>query len=480
MGITILETPQRKIIDKWKLFDLIGYKPHHPEVVRFHNSVARTKVCSAPRRSTKSYAAAKDALATILTPNTRTWIVGPNYGLAEKEFRYIHEDLVLKRDRLGLPKPKQCFSNSRSGSLYIRFPWGSVVEGKSADNPESLLGEAVDLVIYSEAAQLPRHIRERYVQPTVITKQGIEIVPTTPDQGGEWVHELVEKSADPEQGIDSFHWDITANPMYDRKEFLRAKKFYGENSPVFREQYLGEWVFYGGRVYPIFDEELHIIDPFDIPHDWSIVRGIDPGHRDPFVTLGCAIGPESELYFFQEYYSREGKGIREHAIHIKRSYEGRRISLTVGDPAAAQSIDDLCFEGVPTIAGNNDRVAGRMRVMEYLQSNEDGVPPWPIRDLPARFVRNKWPRLYFFRTMKETLREMRYFRWHEGAKREGDREKTEGEDHAMDVLRYIVMTRPSPYKMAPRVSQKSFQGWLNRQADGKMAGRYIGAGNLEG
>lgn len=473
MSGEIIDAPAPEPIDKWEIFDRIGYHPTHREVVRFHNSTARTKVCSAPRRSTKSYAAAKDVLAGILTENTRTWIVGPNYGLAEKEFRYIHADLVINRKKLGLPKPLQVFSNPRS-ALFIRFPWGSIVEGKSADNPESLLGEAVDQVIYSEAAQLPRIIRERYVQPTVITKKGIEIVPTTPDQGGEWVHELIERSAQ-EDGcsIDSFHWGVDANPTYDMQEFERAKKFYGAESPTFREQYLGEWVFYGGRVYPVFDERVHVIEPFDIPVDWPVLRGIDFGHRDPFVTLGCAVGPSSELYFFQEYYDRAGKGIRDHAVAIKAAYAGRRVTTSVGDPAAAQSIDDLCFEGVSVTPGHNDRTAGRMRVLEYMQPTEDGVAPWPLRDLPIA-LKAKWPRLYVFSTMKETLREMRYFRWKEAGKGEGDKERTEGEDHAMDAMRYIVMTRPSPYRMMPRVPRNSFKGWLSRVATDRTIQSYIG------
>jgi hypothetical protein len=408
-------------------------------------------------------------------PDTRTWIVGPNYGLAEKEFRYIHEDLVIKGKALGLPRPKVCQTNARSGQLYIRFPWGSIVECKSADNPESLLGEAVDQIIYSEAAQLPRLIRERYTQPTVITKKGIEIVPTTPDQGGEWVHELIEKSnADPSLDIGNYHWDVTANPTYDLAEFERAKKFYGEDSPVFREQYLGEWVFYGGRVYGIFNEAIHVIEPFSIPRDWPVIRGIDFGHRDPFVTLWCAVGPEQELYFFKEYYCRDGKSIREHAAHIKHESQNRKILLTVGDPAAKQSIDDLCFEGIATISGENDRTAGRMRVLEYLAVTEDGVPPWPLRDMPARYARAKWPRMYVFSDMKEWRREMRYYRWKEVAQREGDREKTEGEDHAMDPTRYICMTRPSPYKIAPRVSRNSFMGWLNRSKQKDLHSEYIG------
>ena len=462
------------IIDKWLLFKELGYEVKHPVVRSFHESNSRIKVASAPRRTSKSYAAAKDVLADILTPGTRGWIVGPNYSLAEKEFRYIHEDLVLNRKKLGLPGPKVCQTNARSGQLYIRFPWGSIVEGKSADNPESLLGEAVDWVIYSEAAQLPRHIRERYVHPTVITKKGREIVPTTPDQGGEWVHELVEKGEQGTHGIESFHWDVTANPKYDMEEFERAKRFYGEESPVFREQYLGEWVFYGGRVYGTFQEATHVIDPFDIPSDWPVIRGIDFGHRDPFVCLWCAVGPNSELYFYDEYYSREGKSIREHAQEIKARSFGRKISLTVGDPSAAQAIDDICYEGIPTISGNNDRTAGRLRFLEYLMQTEDGVPPWPIRDLPITQSQRKWPRVYVFKTLTEFRREMRYYRWKEGSQREGDREKTEGDDHAMDTARYIVNTRPSPYKITPRVSEKSFMGWMNRIRASKPNPNLIG------
>ena len=472
--MTITVEPVVNKIDKWKLFDVLGYKVHHQAVRDFHNSTARVKVCSAPRRSTKSYAAAKDALSTILTPGTRTWIVGPNYSLAEKEFRYIHQDLVLRRNQIGLPKPKICHANARSGALYIQFPWGSIVEGKSADNPESLLGEAVDYVIYSEAAQLARQIRERYVQPTVITKKGIEVIPTTPDQGGEWVHELVELGQrDDFEDIESFHWDITANPIYDRDEFERAKKFYGADSPVFREQYLGEWVFYGGRVFPTFSENIHIIKPFDIPKDWPVLRGIDFGSRDPFVTLWCAVGPENELYFFNEYYCREAKGMREHALHIKAESEGMRTIRTIGDPSAKQSIEDMCVEGIPTISGNNDRNAGRMRLLEYMSLSEDGVPPWPIQNLPERYTRKKWPRMYIFASMKETLREMRYYRWKESAKREGDREKTEGEDHAMDTMRYLSMERPSPFKTAPRVAANSFQGQMNRMKGDRMKSSYL-------
>jgi hypothetical protein len=467
--------PNNPVIDKWALFDRIGYDVTHPEVRRFHDSKARVKVAVAPRRGSKSYAASHDVMDECLLPNRRIWVVGPSYNLAEKEFRYIHQKLVLERNKHGLPKPKTCLTNPRSGQLMIVWPWGTILEGKSADRPDGLLGDAINRIIYSEAAQLPRAIRERYTHPTVITTKGTEIIPTTPDQSGEWVNELFELGAQPEYPeIASFHWDVTANPTYDLEELERARKFYGEDSPVFQEQYLGMFVYYAGRVYNHFYESTHVIEPFDIPRRWSVVRAIDFGHRDPFVTLWGAVGPEGELYIYNEYYNTKGGVMREHARHIEAQSRNRNIVQSVGDPAARQSIDDLRYEGVSVMEANNDRAAGRLRVLEYMISSESGVPPYPIRDMPASKAKNKWPRIYIFNTCKNLIRELKYFRWKEHRAIEGDRERTEGDDHACDALRYLVMTRPSPTNFENRVPRNSFEGYMSLMKTQRAERAYIG------
>jgi phage terminase large subunit len=463
--------PRIDIRDKRKLWDALGYKAHHPEVERFHESSARIKVACGPRRSTKSYASAHDAIPMCCFPGRRIWIVGPNYTVAEKEFRYIHEKLVLKRNVIGLPKPKTCLTNPRSGQLYMKFDWGTIVEGKSADKPAGLLGEAVDYVIYSEAAQLQRQIRERYVQPTVVTRKGIEVIPTTPDQAGEWVLELFEKGNNPYyDDVESFHWDIRANPTFDVDEFNRAKKLYGENSPVFREQYLGEWVFYGGRVYHNWREDLHVIDPFDIPRSWPVIRAIDFGHRDPFVCLWGAVGPTGEIYIFREYYNRKGEWIKEHASEINRLSNKLNIRETVADPSAAQSIEDLSYEGIACNKAERDIAAGRLRVLQYLAPSEDNTPPFPFLNLPAALSRREWPKLYVFSTCKELRREMKYYRWREGRSIEGEKERTEGEDHAMDALRYLAMTRPAPLKMRSDIPRGSWMHHKNRMTASRVGG----------
>ena len=464
--------------NKFELFKLLGYEVTHPTVKAFHESDARVKVAIAPRRGGKSYSSAHDMIPDILVPGTIHWIVGPNYSLAEKEFRVIHEKLVLNRDRLGLPKPRVCNTNVRSGSLYIKWgpPWNTIVEGKSADNPDGLLGEAVNTILYSEGAQLGRGIRERYTEPTLSTTKGREIIPTTPSVNAEWVHELYMKGIEGVKGIDSFQWGVTGNPTYDLEEFEYRKQLLGEDNPAFKEQYLGEWVFYGGAVYPTFREDLHVIEPFNIPASWPRIRCIDFGHRDPFVCLWAAVGPQAELYFYREYYNREGTSIKQHATMIKGYSKDEKIKLTLADPSGKQMIEELAYEGIGCQPADNDKLSGRQRVLDYLLPTPDGVVPYPYRNMPMSEFRDKWPRCYFFNTMPEMIRELKYYRWKERPDKawaEGEKEKTEGEDHACDCLRYLIKSRPNPFRPDKVIGGGSFWGYMNKMRANREQGQYI-------
>ena len=72
---------------------------------------------------------------------------------------------------------------------FIKFKWGSVVEGMSADNPSSLVGEGLDLLIIDEAAKMPRKVWDMYLSPTLSDRKGKAIFITTP-QGYTWVFDL--------------------------------------------------------------------------------------------------------------------------------------------------------------------------------------------------------------------------------------------------------------------------------------------------
>jgi hypothetical protein len=89
------------------------------------------------RRSGKSWSAAHEILPWLLTPNTRGWIVGPNYSLANKIAREVKR-VVMTQLKLPILSKKEI-----SGDLYYMKLAGlnSELSVKSAENADSLIGD---------------------------------------------------------------------------------------------------------------------------------------------------------------------------------------------------------------------------------------------------------------------------------------------------------------------------------------------------
>ena len=436
-------TPEKQM----NLYEKMGFQTGSPQQDAFLTDWQhRYQVVVCPRRSSKSYTAAKKAIPIVLgretnpdgTPKpTRTWIVGPTYELAEKEFRYIWEDLVTTLPKLGLPKPAVVRDSKKAGDLYIRTAWRSEISAKSADKPQSLLGEAVDLVIMAEAAQFPTaEVWERFLEPSLSTTRGFALFPTTPNASAQWLYDLWMKGLDTnEPMVASYSWPVTANPVFPPEELEERRRFYGETSPVFREQYLGEWVFYSGTVYGgDFNPQRNVVPLYSIPDQNRVIRAIDFGYRDPFVCKWYHVTQDGGLDCFREYYL-SGKTLDVHAKTINALTDGRPVYYTVADSSEPGLIESLRRHGIPCLQANRDRRAGRLAVGEAYRTGH------------LRYMEGRCP---------NTLRELSFYRWDEAALREGQREKTLGEDHAMDTDRYAMMSRPRPTPVPQPVPRQTF------------------------
>src|SRR5690606_23840429 len=73
-------------------------------------------------------------------------------------------------------------ARNQKGDYYLETPWGSVLEAKSMENPDSLAGEANDLVIVDEAALQPNidDIWTQMIRPTLMDKEGSAVFISTP------------------------------------------------------------------------------------------------------------------------------------------------------------------------------------------------------------------------------------------------------------------------------------------------------------
>lgn len=161
---------------------------------------------------------------------------------------------------------------------------------------------------------------------------------------------------------------------------------------------------------------------------------MDWGYLRPGVFLWAVVLPDNRLYIEREFVFTETIA-QDVAIYVKlmTSIWGWTLARSIGDPAMkirqAGSGEDL-FEtlaknGLYVQPGNNERVLGWNRLRAWLKVLPDGLPGLIISPSGCP---------YLCRTLPELMQD----------KHKLEDVNTNGEDHAADALRYLVMDRPHP------------------------------------
>jgi hypothetical protein len=370
-----------KTIDKALFFERLGYEPF-PEQKLYHNSKARFRIPVCGRRFGKSLMAARDLEPDLFVPHSRHWIVGPTYDLAEKEFRVIWDDLIVKQG-FGKDKRIKKAYNKRAGEMYINFtPWNTVLEVRTADKPENLVGEALDRVIMSEAAKHKHETWERYIRPALSDKRGSADFVTTPE-GFNWLYNMWLHGQNPDfPDFDSWRFPSWTNKVvypggYEDEEIQLLLR---TTTPEWFLQEIGaDFASFVGKIYGEFDETQHVkkveYDP-TLPNymffDWGFAR--------PLAAMEVQIakvGGQEEVRVWREHYAAN-RTLEEHIEIMKRREqpEGYKIDMCFGDsadPAAVMYISEhLAPCGADDAAKKNWR-EGVDLVKSFLRLRHDGV-----------------------------------------------------------------------------------------------------------
>lgn len=221
----------------------------------------------------------------------------------------------------------------------------------------------------------------------------------------------------------------------------------------------GSFDAFEGMVYHEFRRDTHVIQPFVIPKEWTRIMGMDHGYRNPAAAVWGAVDYDDNIYIYREFYEREWlieeicKGnAKKNKPGILQLGKGEKIQQARIDPStravrgiAGLSDWDTYLEHLPKdfplMLANNDKTPGIDRVKSYLKVRED----------------NNKPRLFIFNTCENLIDEMSQYRYQElttgqSGKVNEKEEPVKSKDHALDALRYLVMSRPEP----PKVEKTNF------------------------
>lgn len=432
-------------IDKWRYFEMIGYKPHARQRL-FHESGARFKVPICGRRFGKSIMAAREFEPMLMLPNRRFWIVGPTYDLGEKEFRVVWNDMIIK---LGLGKErdvKRSYSK-KSGDLSIEFPWGTKIEVRSADRPENLVGEGLHGVIMSEAAKHTEDTWTRFIRPALTDYRGSAVFPTTPE-GQNWIYQMWKLGRDPsEVDFESWQFPSWENPYVypegkEDPEILLTKRTTSEEE--FLQEYAADFTSFSGKVYSEWDEGTHVREVPFIPTLPNYIA-FDWGWAAPMAAIEFQIDSFDRVRVWREHYKSRVR-LRDflQELQYREQPDGYHLDLTFGDSADPEAVVTVSEEFAPCYADPRSKqgtsggtvesgkregielIKGFLKLQE-VDTDQFGTPieePWLIVD-------HKCVNL---------VREFNNYKIANPVRGQDPREQTfRSDDHALDALRYGLM-----------------------------------------
>lgn len=432
-----------KFVDKQKFFNLIGYEPHTKQRL-FHASTARFKLPVCGRRFGKSQMAAKEAEPLLMIPKKRIWIVGPTYELGEKEFRVIWDDMIIKLQLGKERKVKKAF-NKRNGDMFIEMPWQTRVEVRSAERPETLVGDGLDYVIMSEAAKHSRETWERFIFPALADHRGHAIFPTTPN-GQNWIYDLWQLGQNPAsvfRDYDSWRFPSWENPhVYPGGENdpeIQLQKQIMSNE-YFLQEIAADFTSFYGKIYSEFDEVTHVKKCTFNPA-WPNYIAFDWGYNSPMAAIEFQVDPMGRVHVWREkYQSNTRLETYLEEMKMRDQPSGYRIDLCFGDAADPEATKTVCVKFAPCVSKPESKtnwregvelVKGFLKEQQVGEEDEYGTP------------RNE-PSLYVDHTCHNTIREFNNYRADAPATRAGkDRNPREAaqawDDHSLDALRYGLM-----------------------------------------
>lgn len=342
----------------------------------------------------------------------------------------------------------------------FKFPNGSIIELCYADNLKDInqkfQGQEFDVLFIDEATQIP----EEWYNIVKATVRGVNGFPKriyiTCNPGGEghaWVKRLfITRSYNDSENADDYSF-IQALPrdntalMDSDPDYIRTLE---SLPPTLRKAWLeGSWDIFMGQFFEEFIDDpnhyqdrlwTHVIDPFEIPPHWSIVRSCDWGFSKPFSVDWFAISPEGRAYLCYQFYGCNGtpnEGLkwtpdkvfsevakieREHRWFKDRNIHGVADSAIWASDGGEAVIESADRHGVYFDKADKTRIAGWLQVHYRLAFQTDGRPM-----------------LYFFNTCRHAIRTIPLMVYSQTHPEDLD---TELEDHFCDSLRYFCMSRP--------------------------------------
>lgn len=412
-----------------KLTLRLKYSPHDKQR-EFHDLDNKFRAFVAGVGSGKSLAGVMEVIKhAVKYPKTSWVIVAPSYRMLKDATLKSFEEFC----------PKELIQNHVRGEKRYELINGSQIWYRSGDDPESLRGPNLHGFFVDEAALCKKSVWDILlgrIRATGAPNRGW--LATTP-KGFDWIYRMFvkEQAGNPDYGI--VYASSLQNPHLPDDFVVSLKSSY--SGTFYEQEVMGQFRAHDGVVYRNFNRAIHEVAVEGVRDAYANVNdigGIDWGYANPMVALIILRDHDDRLHVAGEVY-RARMTIEEFSTAIKD--EESRVSEKIGrglevkyyaDPSdiglgTGSLADQLRQQGHNIQKANNTVMTGINAVMTRLEDAGDGRP-----------------RLFVDPSCVNTLSEFETYSFEEPDETRPTKDKPiKQNDHAMDALRYAVMSLQS-------------------------------------
>jgi hypothetical protein len=248
-----------------------------------------------------------EVVCALLEPREREtlgWIVAPDHAISDRILKSAHA--VLQRQA-----PRRILE-FKGHALRVRNLAARVAgaEGRSADNPSSLLGEGLDWLVVDEAARIKDEVWNEHLSQRLVERNGWALLLCTP-RGKGWFYTAYRRGRAGEHGYAAWTGPTWENPHIEREAIEAEQQRVDE--PTFRQEYEGKFV---GPGIPQCE-----VCEYPRPEHPGIALLQDHELLPTCPACGHNLGPDGKALGFDEGC---GAGVIEHSIRLLRLRRGSR------------------------------------------------------------------------------------------------------------------------------------------------------------
>ena len=433
-------------LDRRNYASLAGYntgKIKHKKQLEFHKSTKRNRWVFGGNRTGKTECGAVETiwLARGIHPfkTNKPDIVGWVVSLSTRVQKEVAQDKILKylnKSWIADIVMKQGKKSSAEYGVIECIVINNVFGGQSKiyfksceEGRDKFQGASLDFVWFDE--EPPEDIYTE-CRMRVLDRCGEVFGTMTPLKGLTYIYDDIYLNTHNDPEVFYLFMDWEDNPFLSQNEIDRMTSIMSVEELESRRY--GRFLSRNNSlVYKEFDEQVNVIEPFNIPFDWQDTISIDPGLNNPLSAHWYAVDYDGNVYVVAEHFAA-GKDVSFHAEKIKSICQqlgwkrerngmyGALIDSAANQKtlASSKSVTELFYDNgiLANPRVNKDLFSGINRVKSYIK-NVDGIS-----------------RLFIFANCTNLIREIKNYYWGDGEN------PVKKDDHSLDELRYYIMSKP--------------------------------------